>query len=197
MAAPIQYKERFAKTKKEKEDKEILEKFSKVEVNLPLLEAIEQILKYAKFLIEVYTNRRKLSSNKRVSLEEIVSAIIQRKLPPKCKDQRIFAILCKISTLGIRKFMCDLGTSINVILISIYSKLNTGQLKEMGVIIQLVDKSIVYPEGVLEDVLVQVNNLISSVDFYVLDLEDDKSQNFFDLLLGRPFLISTKTKIDV
>lgn len=87
--------------------------------------------------------------------------------------------------------------SINVILLSIYSKLNTGPLKETSIIIQLVDKSIVYPKGVLEDVLVQVGNLIFPADFYILDMKDDKSQNASDLLLGRPFLNATKTKIDV
>lgn len=55
---------------------------------------------------------------------------------------------------------------------------------------KLVDRSVVYPEGVLEDVFVQVNSLI-------LDIEDDKSSNSSNILLGRPFLSIIRTKIDV
>ncbi|KAJ8772937.1 hypothetical protein K2173_028114 [Erythroxylum novogranatense] len=93
--------------------------------------------------------------------------------------------------------MCDLGASINVMPLSIYSSLNVGPLKETGVIIQLADISIVYPKGVLEDVLVQVNGLIFPADFFILDMEDDKSSNSSDILLGRPFLSTARTKIDV
>lgn len=80
---------------------------------------------------------------------------------------------------------------------SVYSKLSTRQLQKIGVIIQLADRFVVYPEGVLKDVLVQVDNYIFPVDFYVLDMEDDKSPNPSDLLLGRLLLNTTKSKIDI
>lgn len=79
--------------------------------------------------------------------------------------------------------------------LSIYSKLNTSMLKEIGIIIQLAYRSVVYPEGVLEDVLTQVDNLIFSADVYVLHMEDDKLSNSSDLLLGRSFHSTTKIKI--
>ena len=50
--------------------------------------------------------------------------------------------------------------------------MNLGELKNDGVIIQLANRSNAYPKGVVEDVLVQVNNLIFPADFYVLDMED-------------------------
>jgi hypothetical protein len=93
--------------------------------------------------------------------------------------------------------MCDLGASINVMPLSIFTSLNVGPLKETGVVIQLADRSIVHPEGVLEDVLLQVKNLIFPVDFYILDMEDDKSSNSSDVLLGRPFLSTAKAEIDM
>ncbi|KAJ8763970.1 hypothetical protein K2173_003752 [Erythroxylum novogranatense] len=71
------------------------------------------------------------------------------------------------------------------------------QFHTTGVILQLADRSIVYPEGILEDVLVQVNELIFPADFYILDMEDDKSSNSSVILLGRPFLRTVRTKIDV
>lgn len=53
--------------------------------------------------------------------------------------------------------MLDLEASINVMPYSIYASLNLGPLKEIGIIIQLADPFIAYPKGVVEDVLVQVN----------------------------------------
>ncbi|KAL0448937.1 UNVERIFIED_CONTAM: hypothetical protein Slati_1450100 [Sesamum latifolium] len=51
------FPERFVKPKKEKEEKEILETLRKVDVNIPLLNAIKQVLRYAKFLNELCTNK--------------------------------------------------------------------------------------------------------------------------------------------
>ncbi|KAL0438807.1 UNVERIFIED_CONTAM: hypothetical protein Slati_2363700 [Sesamum latifolium] len=109
----------------------------------------------------------------------------------------MFSILCKIGNIGIENAMCDLGASINVMSLAIYESLNIGPLKETGVVLQFVDRSIVYPEGVLEDVLVQVNELIFPTDFYVLDMMGDNSPNSTSILLGRPFLKTSQTKIDV
>ncbi|KAL0403919.1 UNVERIFIED_CONTAM: hypothetical protein Sradi_2032700 [Sesamum radiatum] len=54
------FPEQFAKSKKEEDDKEIFETLSKVEVNIPLLDAIKQVPRYAKFLKEMCTNKSKL-----------------------------------------------------------------------------------------------------------------------------------------
>jgi len=70
-------------------------------------------------------------------------------------------------------------------------------LEEIGVIIQLADRSNLYPKGVVEDVLVQVNQLIFPVDFYVIKMKDDEIATAGTLLLGRPFLQTTRTKIGV
>ena len=56
--------------------------------------------------------------------------------------------------------MLDFGASINVMPYSIYGSLKLRPLEETGVIIQLADRSNVYPRGVVEDILVQVNELV-------------------------------------
>ena len=80
---------------------------------------------------------------------------------------------------------------------SIYHVLNLGPLKDTNVTIQLADRSNVYPEGVLEENLVQVDNLVFSADFYILDMEDEHSSKSDPLLLGRPFLKTVRIMIDV
>jgi len=67
--------------------------------------------RYAKFLKELCTEKRKLKGNE----GENVHAIFQKKLPPKCKDPRVFSIPCKIENLSFDRAMLDLGASINVI----------------------------------------------------------------------------------
>ncbi|KAM1006501.1 hypothetical protein ACFX2A_003245 [Malus domestica] len=93
--------------------------------------------------------------------------------------------------------MLDLGASINVMPYSIYASMNLGDLKNDGVIIQLVDRSNAYPKGVLEDVLVQVNNLVFPADFYVLEMEDSAYSTPLTILLGSPFMKTARTKIDM
>ncbi|XP_012461555.1 uncharacterized protein LOC105781577 [Gossypium raimondii] len=150
-----------------------------------------------KFLKELCTSKRRLIGNKKVNVGENVSAVLQKKVPPKYNDQCVFAISCEIGNVGIKKAMCDLGASINVMPYSIYKLINAGPLKKTGVIIQLADRSVIYPEGLLEDVLVKDNELVFPVDFYIINMEDDNSTNSSDILLGRPFLSTASAKIDV
>ena len=160
---------RFAQTKKAESDKEILDTFRKVQVNIPLLEAIKQVPKYAKFLKELCTSKRRLKQGEVVRVNENVSAVIQRKLPPKCKDPGSFTIPCKIGNTNFDSVMLDLGASINVMSFEMYESIvGLGDLKTDNVIIQLADSSNIYPRGLLEDVLVQVDRLIFPADFYVL-----------------------------
>jgi hypothetical protein len=188
---------RFDKTKRENEEKEILDTFRKVQVNIPLLDAIKQIPRYAKFLKELCTNKKKLKGNEKVSMGQNVSAVLQKRLPPKCKDPGMFTIPCKVGSIEVKQAMLDLGASINVMPYALYTSLNVGPLKTTGVIVQLADRSIVYPKGVIEDVLVQVNDLVFPADFYVLDMEDNKTSKSDMILLGRPFMKTSRTKIDV
>ena len=91
---------RFAKAKKEELENEILDTFRKVEINIPLLETIRQLPKYARFLKGLCTNRNKLNLQDKVRVGENVSAVLQRKLPQKCKDPGMFTIPCIIGKKG-------------------------------------------------------------------------------------------------
>ncbi|TYI75800.1 hypothetical protein E1A91_D06G032000v1, partial [Gossypium mustelinum] len=164
------FPQRLRKEKSDDVNAEILETFRKVQVNIPLIDAIKQVPRYANFLKELCTYKRKLIGNEKISLGENVSAVFQKKLPIKCKDPGMFSIHCKIGDLKIDRAMLDLGASINVMPRSIYDKVQLGALKDTGLIIQLADRSNAYPDGILEDVLVQVNELVFPADFYVLNM---------------------------
>ncbi|KAL8508265.1 hypothetical protein ACS0TY_018739 [Phlomoides rotata] len=79
-------------------------------------------------------------------------------------------------------------------LFSIFKTLGLGELRPTTVNLQLADRSMAYPEGIIEDVLIKVDKFIFSVDFVVLEMKEDES---VPLILGRPFLATRGAVIDV
>ena len=134
----------LAESRKYEQNKDLYETFHRCEVNIPLLDAIKQVPRYAKFLKELCTIKRKqkLKGCEKVRVRENVFAIIQRKLPAKYKDPDMFTIPCTIGNTRPEKAMLHLGASINVMPYSIYASLKLGPLNKIGVVIQLAVKSI-------------------------------------------------------
>jgi len=124
-----------------------------------------------------------------------MSTIIQKQFPTKCNDPSTFTIPCTIGNTRFEIAMIDLGVVINVMSYSIYAYLKLGPLNKTDVVIQFVDRSIVYSKGIIEDIIVKVNDLVFTTDFYVFDMEHGYQTAF--ILLGRPFLKTSKTKIDI
>ncbi|CAN6718440.1 unnamed protein product [Malus baccata var. baccata] len=69
-----------------------------------------------------------------------------------------------------------------------------GELKPTSVSLQLADRSVTYPLGILEDVIIKVDKFYLLADFIVLGMEEDKE---VPLILGRPFMATARTLIDV
>ncbi|XP_075479287.1 uncharacterized protein LOC142520172 [Primulina tabacum] len=122
------------------------------------------------------------------------TAILQNKLPPKLKDPSSFSIPCTIGNSNFNKALCDLGANINLMPYSCFEKLGIEEVKPTTISLQLADRSIKYPRGVVDGVLVKVDKFIFLVDFVVLDMEEDRE---IPLILGRPFLTTGRALIDV
>ncbi|XP_074299154.1 uncharacterized protein LOC141630193 [Silene latifolia] len=177
-------------------DEDLYETFRKCEVNIPLLNLLKGVPRYAKFLKELCTPRRSpRKGTQRVRVSEHVSAIFKKSLPKKCGDPGMFTIPCSIGDKSFTHAMLDLGASINVMPYALYETLGLPPLNKTDVVIQLADRSNIYPKGMVEDVLVEVDHLTFPADFYVLDMEADSRAT--PILLGRPFMKTSKTKIDV
>jgi len=110
------------------------------------------------------------------------------------KDLGAFTIPCTIGKVSVGRALCDLGASINLMPISMMQKLGCGEPKPTRMTLTLADHTISYPYGVLEDVLVQVNELVFRADLVILDMTEDEDMS---LLLGRPFLATGHALIDV
>ena len=72
--------------------------------------------------------------------------------------------------------------------------LSLGELTPIAITLQMADKTLVHPKGILEDVLIKVGKFIFLVDFVVIDIEEDKQ---VPLLLGKTFLATGAALIDV
>ena len=142
----VPFPSRFMQSKKEESEKDILEIFRKVQVNIPLLDAIKQVPKYDKFFKKLCTTNKRIPEKEVVHVSENVSAVLQRKLPPKNKDPGSFTTPCVIGNTRFEHAMLDLGASINVMPYLVYASMNLGELKNDGVIIQLADRSNAYPK---------------------------------------------------
>ena len=129
-----------------------------------------------------------------MSLTVTCSAVIQKSLPAKMKDPGSFTIPCTIGKYEFKKALCDSGASINLMPLSVVQRLSVGELTLTTITLQMVDRSMAHLEGVLEDVLVKVGKFIFPVDFIVMKMEEDTQVL---LLLGRPFLATGATLIDV
>ncbi|RVW18713.1 Retrovirus-related Pol polyprotein from transposon opus [Vitis vinifera] len=150
---------------KEDHDSTVNENPEKVKVNIPLLDMIKQVPTYAKFLKDLCIIKRGLNVNKKAFLTEQVSDIIQCKSPLKYKDPGCPTISVMIGGTVVEKALLDLGASVNLLPYSVYKELGLGELKPTSITLSLVDRLEKIPRGIIEDVLVQVDNFYYPIDF--------------------------------
>ena len=171
-----------------------MEIFKKIEIDIPFVKALTQMLNDAKFLKDILNRKKKIAEEGIENLTATCSAVIQRSLPAKMKDPDSLTIPCSIGKYKFKKALCDSGAIINLMPLSVVQRLRLGELTPTTITLQMADRSMAQPEGVLEDVLVKVGKFIFPVDFVVMKMEED---NQVPLLLGRPFLVTGAALIDV
>nr|XP_028957547.1 uncharacterized protein LOC114824540 [Malus domestica] len=161
---PMPYPERLRPKAKDQQLTDFMKTLAKVQINLPLIDAIKNIPSYAKCLKDVCTKKKKLVDFEKVILTEQCSVVVLHKLPPKKKDPGSFTISCTIGNCYFSSALIDLGASVNLMPYSVFKRLGEGELKT------------------------------TSTDFMVLDMDEDL---ITPIILGRPFLATALTLIDV
>ncbi|KAE8712804.1 hypothetical protein F3Y22_tig00110223pilonHSYRG00028 [Hibiscus syriacus] len=163
---PPPFPQRLKKHNEDIQFKKFVDILSQLQINIPFLEATEQMPTYAKFLKKIVTKKRKIE---------------------------YFIIPCSIGDKFVGKALCDLGSSVNLMPKSIFVKLGIGNTRPTSVILQLADRSHVRPEGRIEDAIVKVDKFVFPIDFLILDCEVDAT---VPIILGRPFLATGRILID-
>ena len=185
---PPQFPQALRGKKKALEQEGIFEVLRQVKVNIPLLDMNKQVPTYAKFLKDLCTVKKGLGINKKAFLTKQVSSIIQCKTLLKYKDPGSPTISVNIGGTCIDKALLDLGANVNLLPYTMYKQLGLGELKPTNITLSLADRSVKIPKGIMEDVLVKVDNFYYLVDLVVLDTEQmAKSPHQVPTILGRPF----------
>ena len=129
-----------------------------------------------------------------INLDDESSTTWKSELPAKLKDPGSFFIPLTIGSLNINDALADLGASVNVMSFDLFRKLDLGEPTPTRMPVQLADRSIVHPRGIVENVLVRVGDLTFPVDFMILDMMCNLET---PLILGRPFLATSRSIVDV
>ncbi|XP_057746911.1 uncharacterized protein LOC130966159 [Arachis stenosperma] len=115
-------------------------------------------------------------------------------IPPKHKDPGSFVVACTIGKMTLDKALCDLGASINLMPLSMMRKLAIEELKPTRMSLVMANRSTKTPNGIVENLLVKVGEIIFPADFVILDNEEEGNNS---IILGRPFLATARAIIDV
>ena len=149
---------------------------------------------YEKFLKDILSKKRRFFEEGVVILTTTCSAVIHKNLPLKMQDPGSFTIPYTIGNFEFGMTLCDSRASINLMPLSVVKRLSLGELTPTTMTLQMEDRIMSQPKGVLEDVLIKVGKFIFPMNFVVMDMEEDTQ---VPLLLGRPFLETRAALIDV
>ncbi|KAL4286865.1 hypothetical protein AHAS_Ahas19G0128900 [Arachis hypogaea] len=123
--------EQLRAKKHEELDPNIVQIFKNVEVTIPLFDAIHQVSKYAKFFKDVCTHKEKNDGLGMNLLGNYVSFVMDD-FPEKYSDPGPCLVSCMIGEIQLKDCMCDLGSCVSIMPLSIYEKLNLAPLKRSG-----------------------------------------------------------------
>ncbi|GKE08948.1 reverse transcriptase domain-containing protein, partial [Tanacetum coccineum] len=188
--SPVPFPRRLRKEKEEAQQKKFLENLKQLHINLPFIEALAQMPKYAKFLKSLLTNKAKLEEACKIIMNERCSAVLLNKLPSKEKDLRIFTIPCDIGQLHIDNALADLGASIILMPYTMYKKLGLGEPKATRMSLELADRPFLATARAMIDVFNKKITLRVGDDEVVFDVdqsikrpttEDDECYGIDDL----------------
>ncbi|XP_074293256.1 uncharacterized protein LOC141620230 [Silene latifolia] len=182
---PIHSKKKFSK---------FLDMLKKLEVSLPFTEVVTQMSLYTKFLKDVLTKKRSIGGDGIVALRGQCSTVLLNPMPGKLQDPGSFSILCMVGNVSIKKVLYDLGASVSILPLPISRKVSLHDMIPTSMTLQLADRSVQRPMGVIEDVPVKVGNFYIPADFVALNIPEDQQT---PIILERPFLATGDVNISV
>ena len=136
-----------------KNDDTLLEAFRQVTITIPLVDVIQHIPSYAKFLKGLCTPTRK---PKQIPMSETISSIMLSTLPCKRRDLRAPMISCEIGDMTFTRFLLNTGASVNIIPKGVYDTCSLGELQPLFIELSLADGSVRQPHNIVDDVIVKV-----------------------------------------
>ncbi|GJR22620.1 reverse transcriptase domain-containing protein [Tanacetum coccineum] len=162
--------------------------------DISFVDALFFMPRFAPTIKSLLMNKEKLLELAKIPLNENYSAILLKKIPEKLGDLGKFLIPCDFPGMDVCYALADLDASINLMPLSIWKRLSLPELTPTRMTLELADRSITHPKGVVEDIFVKVGNFHFPTDFVVVDFEADPR---VPLILGRSFLRTSRALINV
>ena len=181
------------KAKTNETDDDLLDAFKKVTTTIPLIDAIKHIPTYAKFLKGICTPRR---NPRRIQLSETVSSIRMNSLQIKKRDRGAPMITSEIGAMSFTRSLLHTGASINIIPKAVFDRHHVGELQLFLVELCLADGLVRKPHGLVEDVIVRIEDCYFPLDFLVVNKKMTKEISQAPIILGQPFQAIVKAVID-
>ena len=120
-------------------DDTLLEAFMPVTITIPLVDAIQHIPPYSKFLKGLCTPVRK---PKRIHMSETISSIMLSTLPCTQRDPGAPMISCEIGGRTFTRSLLDTGASVNILPKGVYDICPLGELQPLFIELSLADGSV-------------------------------------------------------
>ena len=160
-----------------------------VKINISAHELFAGILKYAKFFKTMLSNKEDVTEEEMVELSAKCSSLIKKdiSLPKKLKDPGSCTIPCKFGEKTTYKVLYDIGSGVSIMPRSITEELDlVSEIKYTPATLMLADRSLIKPQGIVEDVCVGIGKFSLPCDFMILDVNVHTEE--IPLILGRPFM---------
>ncbi|XP_070056731.1 uncharacterized protein [Nicotiana tomentosiformis] len=170
-----------------------MEMLKQIQVNIPLIDALKEMHGYAKMMKDLMSHKFDCQDLATVTLTQTCNVVMTRPIAENLSDPGSFTIPCTIGNYVFAKALFDLGASINLMPLDIYKRLGIGRARPTSMLLQLADRTVKRPSGILDDVLVQVEKIVFPTDFVILDCRVDEE---IPIILGRPFLATGRALID-
>ncbi|GJU55702.1 putative ribonuclease H-like domain-containing protein [Tanacetum coccineum] len=141
-----------------------LESLKKLKINRSLICAVKRMPEYLMYVKDVFSSKKPIMEMDAVRLNDRCTTVLQNQLPPRENDPGSFNLPCLIEN-----------------------------LQPTNIMVEMADRSRKAPKGIIENVLIQIDKFIFSVDFFVIDMGEDHNVS---LILGRPFLETAHAHIN-
>ncbi|XP_057734224.1 uncharacterized protein LOC130949559 [Arachis stenosperma] len=145
-------------------------------------------------MVEIF-KKEKIHDLETIPLGSSISALLGA-IPEKYGDPGPCMVTCTIGGAQFIDCMCDLGACVSIMPLYVYDASRLPPLKRSAAHFVLADKSIISVVGIVEVVLVSIKGLIFPIDFYILKMLPNDSGRPSSILLGRPFLKTSRFKLD-
>ncbi|XP_009124167.1 uncharacterized protein LOC103849105 [Brassica rapa] len=162
-------------------------------IKLPLVDAI-QMIPSMRSLMKGLISGKVTGDSELLIISKECTSVLQNKTIKKLDDPGKFVLSIQIGRTVFACYLCDMGSSVNLMPYSVAKRLGFTDFKPTRSSLVFADRSVKSLVGILEDFHVRVGNTFVPTYFVVLEVEEEPRD---PLILGRPFLCTAGTIIDV